>query len=43
MDKVDISCLIVSGHIRDERNHYLNLNKDSDFSHAWNVIEINEK
>lgn len=43
MDTVDIPCVIVSGHIRDERNHYLDLNKDSDFSHAWNVIEIDEK
>ncbi len=42
MDRIDIHCYSISGHIRNERNHYVELEKDSDFSHAWNVIEIND-
>ena len=42
-DKTDIHCYSISGHIRDERNHYVELGKDQEFSHAWNVIEINDK
>ncbi|WP_339890104.1 transglutaminase domain-containing protein [uncultured Flavobacterium sp.] len=43
MDRADIYCYTIHGHIRDERNNYLDINKDSDFSHAWNVIEINDE
>ncbi|MBC3757551.1 hypothetical protein H7U19_04000 [Hyunsoonleella sp. SJ7] len=43
MDKVDIEAVIISGHIRDERNHYVELNKDDNFRHAWNAIKLNKK
>ncbi len=40
---VDIDSAIISGHIRDKRNHYIELELDDDHRHAWNAIEINEK
>jgi len=43
MDSVDIECNIVKGHIRDERNHYIELKSDHNFSHAWNAIKLNNK
>ena len=43
MLEVDIEVIIISGHIRDQRNHYVELALDDDFRHAWNGIKINEK
>ncbi len=43
MDEVDIEATIISGHIRDERNHYVELTKDDSFRHGWNAIKLNEK
>ncbi|WOD43854.1 transglutaminase domain-containing protein [Hwangdonia lutea] len=43
MDAVDIEAVIISGHIRDERNHYVELTKDDNFRHAWNAIKLNGK
>lgn len=40
---VDIDSEIISGHIRDERNHYIELESDDNHRHAWNAIKINEK
>lgn len=38
----DIETIVISGHIRDERNHYVDLDAN-DFRHAWNAIKLNEK
>lgn len=43
MFRIDVESEIVSGHIRDERNHYIELESDDSFKHAWNAININEK
>jgi len=43
MDWVDIETVVISGHIRDERNHYVELETDDSFRHAWNAIKINDK
>ncbi|WP_028889727.1 transglutaminase domain-containing protein [Tenacibaculum ovolyticum] len=43
MDQMDIESVIISGHIRDSRNHYVELKKDDDFRHGWNAIKLNEK
>ncbi len=43
MDEVDIEVVKISGHIRDERNHYVELTKDDNFRHAWNAIKLNNK
>jgi len=43
MDEIDIEVVIISGHIRDERNHYVELESDDNYRHAWNAIKINEK
>ncbi|WP_175454828.1 transglutaminase domain-containing protein [Lutibacter oricola] len=43
LDWVDIESVVISGHIRDERNHYINLELDDNYRHAWNAIKINEK
>lgn len=41
MDKFGIETEIISGHIRDNRNHYIELNSDWDYRHAWNAIKLN--
>lgn len=43
MDEVDIEAVIISGYIRDERNHYVEFTKDDGFRHGWNAIKLNEK
>lgn len=43
MDEVNIEAVKIRGHIRDERNHYVELSKDDSFRHAWNAIKLNEK
>lgn len=43
MNNVGIESQIITGHIRDRRNHYVEINSDDDFSHAWNAIKINNK
>src|SRR5690606_6179033 len=43
MDEVDIETAIISGHIRDERNHYVELFKDDNFRQAWNAIKLNNE
>ncbi|MCF6350550.1 MAG: hypothetical protein L3J23_05905 [Flavobacteriaceae bacterium] len=40
---VDIETVVVSGHIRDERNHYVELETDDNYRHAWNAIKLNNK
>lgn len=42
MDQLDIEAVVVLGHIRDERNHYLELDSDDDFGHAWNAVKLND-
>jgi hypothetical protein len=39
---VDIETVIISGHIRDERNHYVELS-EKNFRHAWNAIKLNNE
>lgn len=43
MREVDIEVEYIIGHIRDERNHYIELEKDDDFLHAWNAIKLNKQ
>jgi len=43
MDEIDIEAVTISGHIRDERNHYVELNADDNFRHAWNAIKFDGK
>jgi len=43
LDWVDIETVVISGHIRDERNHYVELELDDIHRHAWNAIKINNK
>ena len=43
MQEADIQVENISGHIRDESNHYVELNSDDDFRHAWNAIKLNGK
>ena len=43
LDWVDIETVVISGHIRDERNHYVELKSDDIHRHAWNAIKINNK
>lgn len=43
LDWVDIETVIISGHIRDERNQYIELDIDDNYRHAWNAIKLNEK
>jgi len=42
LDWGDIETVVISGHIRDERNHYVELS-EKNFRHAWNAIKINNK
>lgn len=41
MFELDIEVAVISGHIRDERNHYLELEADAAFRHAWNAVKLN--
>lgn len=43
MNEIDIDSVIISGFIRDERNHYIELESDAKFKHAWNAIKINNE
>ncbi|QNK77972.1 hypothetical protein H7F37_02465 [Winogradskyella sp. PAMC22761] len=43
LDWMDIETVVISGHIRDERNHYVELASDDVHRHAWNAIKINNK
>ena len=43
LDWVDIETMVISGHIRDERNHYVELESDDIHRHAWNAIKLNEE
>jgi transglutaminase/protease-like cytokinesis protein 3 len=43
LDWVDIETEVISGHIRDQRNHYVELESDGIYSHAWNAIKLNDK
>lgn len=42
MFEVEIEVEIISGHIRDERNHYVDLSS-TEFLHGWNAIKIDNK
>ena len=42
MMEADIEVEYIIGHIRDERNHYVELSSDK-FTHAWNSIKLNGK
>jgi hypothetical protein len=43
LDWVDIETVVISGHIRDLRNHYVELETDDSYRHAWNAIKLNDK
>ncbi|MBJ2175131.1 hypothetical protein JBL43_12835 [Aureibaculum sp. A20] len=43
LTELGIESVIISGYIRDERNHYVDLRYDSDYTHAWNAINLNGK
>jgi len=43
MNEIDIEAVVISGHIRDLRNHYVELESDDNFRHAWNAIKLNGK
>jgi len=43
LDWADIETVVISGHIRDLRNHYVELESDDNFRHAWNAIKLNDK
>jgi len=43
LEETNIEVEIVNGHIRDERNHYIELMFDSNFSHAWNAVKLDDK
>ena len=43
MIEVDIEVVVISGHIRDERNPYVELKSDDNFRHAWNAIKLNNE
>lgn len=43
MTELGIESTIITGFIRDERNHYVELESDLDYSHAWNAIKLNGK
>lgn len=42
MNEIDIEAVVITGHIRDERNHFVELSSDN-FRHAWNAIKLNNK
>jgi hypothetical protein len=43
LDWADIETVVISGHIRNGRNHYVELESDDDFRHAWNAIKLNNE
>ncbi len=43
LDELEIENVIVSGHIRDETNHFIELDLDFDYGHSWNIIKLNGK
>lgn len=43
MNDIDVESVIVTGHIRDEKNHYVEPLKDDNFRHAWNAVKLNGK
>lgn len=43
LDWVEIEAVVISGHIRDYRNHYVTLESDDNFRHAWNAIKFKDK
>jgi len=43
LTEIGIESKIVTGYIRDNRNHYVELEADSKFSHAWNAVKLNGK
>lgn len=43
MYKIDIEVVVISGYIRDSRNHYVELESDDNFRHAWNAIKLNNE
>ncbi|XLS29641.1 transglutaminase domain-containing protein [Flavobacteriaceae bacterium M23B6Z8] len=43
LDWVNIETVVITGHIRDQRNHYIELETDDAFRHAWNAIKLNGK
>ncbi|UWX56245.1 hypothetical protein NYZ99_08410 [Maribacter litopenaei] len=43
MDELEIEAVIISGHIRDPRNHYIDLYQDDNFRHGWNAIKLNDE
>lgn len=42
MDELEIEAVIITGHIRDPRNPYVNLNDDN-FRHGWNGVKLNDE
>lgn len=40
MNELDIEVKIITGHIRDYRNHYVELESDDNFRHAWNAVKL---
>lgn len=42
MNELNIDSGIISGHIRDERNPYIELDSDDSYRHAWNAVKLNE-
>ncbi|QCE39917.1 transglutaminase domain-containing protein [Psychroserpens sp. NJDZ02] len=43
LEWIDIETVVVSGHIRDLRNHYVELETDDSYRHAWNAIKLNDE
>ncbi len=43
LDWADIETVVITGHIRDLRNHYVELETDDSFRHAWNAIKLNDR
>ncbi len=43
MNELEIEVEIISGHIRDERNHFVELLDDDDFRHGWNAVKLKDK
>ncbi|RIV48697.1 hypothetical protein D2V93_17025 [Flagellimonas taeanensis] len=43
MNKFNIETAVISGHIRDERNHYVEIESDDKFRHAWNAVKLDQK
>ena len=41
LEELEVESEIISGHIRDDRNNYIDLNEDDAFRHAWNAVKLN--